>query len=199
MNKSATQDLRAVTVWPGINAKLATATAPTPRAEQMRALVNAWIQNGASRLDRNLDGKVDDPGAAILDAAWPKLADGVLAPVLGVLTDQLAGLMGRDDAPNANGSAYIEGWYGYVDTDLRGKYANRYCGAGDATACAKGLWAALDAAGNVLAATQGADPAAWRSDATKERIHFAPGILPTTMRWANRPTYQQILSFDGHR
>ena len=50
-----------------------------------------------------------------------------------------------------------------------------FCGGGDATACSKSLWAALDAAGNELAAAQGADPAAWRSDATKERIHFAPG------------------------
>jgi hypothetical protein len=169
-------------------------------------LVGAWIVKGASRLDRNGDGKIDDPGAAILDAAWARMADGVLAPVLGTLTDQLAALMARDDVPSSGGSAYIDGWYGYVDRDLRGgsagrttPYANRYCGAGDASACRAGLWAALDAAGNELAATQGADPTAWRSDATKERIHFAPGILTTTMRWTNRPTYQQILSFDGQR
>ncbi|HEX4681044.1 MAG TPA: penicillin acylase family protein [Gaiellaceae bacterium] len=199
MNKAATQDLRAVTVWPGINTKLGLTPAPSARAEQMRTLVNAWLQNGASRLDRGGDGKIDDPGAAILDAAWGKLADGVLAPVLGTLTDQLAALMSRDDAPNAQGSAYIDGWYGYVNKDLLGQFANHYCGAGDAMACSKGLWAALDAAGNQLAAAQGADPAAWRSDATAERIHFAPGILTATMRWTNRPTYQQILSFDGHR
>ena len=119
--------------------------------------------------------------------------------MLGPLTDQLAALINRDDAPGAGGSAYIDGWYGYVDTDLRAKYANRYCGGGDVTACSKDLWAALDAAGAELAAKQGADPAAWRSDAIAERIHFAPGILTTTMRWSNRPTYQQILSFDGHR
>jgi hypothetical protein len=128
----------------------------------------------------------------------------VLAPVLGPLTDQLATLMGRDDAPNAGGSAYIDGWYGYVEADLRntglrGQFANRYCGAGDATACSKSLWAALESTGAGLPAAQGSDPAAWRSDATAERIRFAPGILTTTMRWTNRPTYQQILSFDGHR
>jgi acyl-homoserine lactone acylase PvdQ len=199
MNKAATQDLRAVAVWPAINAKLALTAAPSPRAEALRTIVNTWLQRGASRLDRTGDGKIDDPGAAILDAAWARLADGVLAPVLGTLTDQLAALMTRDDVPNANGSAYFAGWYGYVEKDLRGGYDNHYCGAGDATACSKGLWAALDAAGNDLAAAQGADPAAWHSDAIKERIHFAPGILTATMRWTNRPTYQQILSFDGHR
>ena len=199
MNKSATQDLRAIAVWPAINGYLALAPAPTQRDAQLRAIVNAWVDHGASRLDVDLDGKIDDPGAAVLDAAWAKMADGVLAPVLGPLTDRLAALMGRDNAPNASGSAYIDGWYGYVDRDLRRGYANAYCGHGDRTACAQGLWAALDAAGNELQAAQGPDPTRWHSDAASERIHFAPGLLPTTMRWTNRPTYQQILSFDGHR
>jgi hypothetical protein len=61
------------------------------------------------------------------------------------------------------------------------------------------LWAAVDAAGAALEAKQGADPAAWRANATAERIRFAPGILPATMRWANRPTFQQVISFSGHR
>lgn len=199
MNKSATQDLRAIAVWPAINGYLALTPAPTQRDAQLRAIVNAWVARGASRLDVNLDGKIDDPGAAVLDAAWAKMADGVLAPVLGSLTDRLAALMGRDDAPGPSGSAYIDGWYGYVDRDLRRGYANAYCGRGDRTACSQGLWAALDAAGNDLQAAQGPDPTQWHSDATAERIHFAPGLLPTTMRWTNRPTYQQILSFDGHR
>ena len=44
------------------------------------------------------------------------------------------------------------------------------------------------------------DPAAWRADATAERIHFAPGILSTTMRYTNRPSgIQQVISFNGHR
>jgi acyl-homoserine lactone acylase PvdQ len=208
MNKSATQDLRAVDVWPLIDVLLAKTQAPSPRAASMKALVDAWVLRGASRLDVNLDGKIDDPGAAILDAAWPKLADSALAPVLGTLTDRLAELMARDDAPGPGGSAYEAGWYGYLSKDLRevagskvnGPFANRYCGGGDATACSKGLWAAIDAAGADLASTQAdPDPVAWRADATGERIQFAPGFLPVTMRWANRPTYQQILSFDGHR
>jgi acyl-homoserine lactone acylase PvdQ len=199
MNKSATQDLRAVGVWPAINGYLALTPAPTQRDAQLRAIVNAWVAHGASRLDVNLDGKIDDPGAAVLDASWAKLADGLVAPVLGTLTDRLAALIPRDDAPGPGGSAYISGWYGYVDRDLRRGYANAYCGHGDRTACSQGLWAALGAAGDELQAAQGTDPTQWHSDATRERIRFAPGLLPTTMRWTNRPTYQQILSFDGHR
>jgi hypothetical protein len=207
MNRAATADLRAVEVWPVIVSMLQRAPAPNSRDQELANLVTTWSQAGSSRLDRNLDGKIDDPGAAILDAAWPKVADAVLEPVLGPLTDRLAALMERDDAPNPNGSAYIDGWYGYVEKDLStilgtkvgGPFANRYCGGGDPAACARSLWAALDAAGNELGATQGSDPTAWRADATAERIRFAPGFLPVTMRWTNRPTYQQILSFDGHR
>ena len=114
---------------------------------------------------------------------------------------------GQTIAPSPGGSSYDDGWYSYVVKDLDDvlgtkiaqPFANRYCGNGDVTACSQSLWAAIDAAGNELQAAQGADPAAWRADATQERIRFAPGILPTTMRWTNRPTYQQILSFDGHR
>jgi hypothetical protein len=208
MNKSATQDLAAVDVWPLIDVLLAKTAAPSPRAASMKALVDGWVQRGASRIDANLDGKIDDPGAAILDAAWPRLADSALEPVLGTLTDRLAELMARDDAPGPGGSAYESGWYGYLSKDLRavagakvsGPFANRYCGGGDATACSKALWAALDAAGVDLAAKQpDPDPVAWRADAIAERIQFAPGFLPVTMRWTNRPTYQQILTFDGHR
>lgn len=53
--------------------------------------------------------------AAVMDAAWPELADAVLGP----LVDRLAALTGRSDAAWPGGSAYNSGWYGYVDKDLR--------------------------------------------------------------------------------
>jgi len=208
MNMAATQDLRAVRVLPVIADVLRTGPAPTPRAERMLALLLQWGANGSSRLDKDGDGKIDDPGAAIMDETWPRLAKAVLSPVLGAsLTDRLATLHELSDDANSQGSSYIDGWYGYVDKDLRallgrpvqGPFRNRYCGAGDLTGCRASLWAALDAAGAALEAKQGADPAAWRADATAERIRFAPGILTTTMRWANRPTFQQVISFSGHR
>jgi acyl-homoserine lactone acylase PvdQ len=207
MNRAATSDLRGVEVWPLVATALARTQPPNARDAQMVALVTQWAQKGSSRLDLDGDGKIDDPGAAILDAAWPKLADAVLAPVLGPLTDRLAALQERDDAPGAGGSAYDDGWYSYVVKDLDDvlgtriaqPFANRYCGAGDVSACSQSLWAAVDAAGNELQASQGADPSAWRADATAERIRFAPGILTATMRWTNRPTFQQLLSFRGHR
>ena len=50
-----------------------------------------------------------------------------------------------------------------------------------------------------LTTAQGADPNAWRADATAERITFKPGLLSQTMRWANRPTFQQVGQYSGHR
>ena len=82
---------------------------------------------------------------------------------------------------------------------VRGKYNVRYCGGGSLKRCRTELWAAITAAGNQLAASQGSDPTAWRSDATRERITFVPGLLPYTMRYTNRPTgIQQVISFGGH-
>ena len=178
MNAAATQDLRAMEVWPAIRAVLRTGTAPSARAEAAVSLVDAWRGVGASRLDRDLDGKIDDPGAAVLDAAWPLIGDAVMSPVLGPLVDRLARLMGRSNDAGPGGSAYISGWYGYVDKDLRalldqpvrGPYSRRYCGAGVLATCREALWRALDTAAAELEKTQGPAPSAWRADAT-QRAH----------------------------
>ena len=207
MNKAATQDLRVVRVWPIIKAVLQTGTAPSARAEAAAGLLDNWRLSGSSRLDRDLDGKVDDPGAAVMDAAWPRLADAVMTPVLGPLVARLATLHGRSDDAGPGGSSYISGWYGYVDKDLRmllgrdvrGPYSRRYCGAGVLATCRQALWDAIDAAAAQLETTQGPAASAWRADATAERIRFTSGVLSDTMRWTNRPTFQQLMSFRSHR
>ena len=76
-------------------------------------------------------------------------------------------------------------------------YSRRYCGGGDLAACRASLWAALDAAAAQLEAAQGTDVSAWRADARRERITY--GFLPATARFTNRPTFQQVMSFGGHR
>ena len=131
----------------------------------MLELLEDWRANGGSRLDRDLDGKIDDPGAAILDTAWNRLADAAMTPVLGKpLADQLAStLHSRYDLPP---SGQFGGWHMYMSKDLRsllgesvkGPFANRYCGGGDVNVCRAALWAALEAAGVELEAAQGQRP-----------------------------------------
>jgi acyl-homoserine lactone acylase PvdQ len=212
VNRAATQDLRAVEVWPVIDAVLKGGPAPDVRSGQAAELVNAWITRGASRLDRDLDGRIDDPGAAVLDQSWDALSAAVLRPVVGDLADDPNGLLRQrqrqDQSPRtSNGSSYGGGWYGYVSKDLRsllgrpvkGPYSRRYCGNGDLAACRASLWAVIKQSADALAATQGNNPGAWRADATQERIDFMPGLLGSTMRWTNRPTLHQLMEFSGHR
>jgi acyl-homoserine lactone acylase PvdQ len=208
MNYAATQDLRMAQAFRGIGPILRTGPAPSARAQQMFDLLIHWRDQGSSRLDIDLDGKIDHSGAAIMDKAWPKFADAVMGPVLGPQLDDLASVQGRDNRANNQGSAYGGGWYGYVEKDLRrlaGKpvadpFQTKFCGNGVLSVCRDALWAALEQSGAELAAEQGnADPSTWRSNAVPERITFVPGILGQTMRWTNRPTFQQAISYDDHR
>jgi hypothetical protein len=173
---------------------LALIPAPTQRAADALKQLQAW---DGSRLDANGDGTIDAPGAALMDAWWPRLAVAVLQPVLGPLTDELKRLNPISDDASPQGSSYGSGWYEYVDKDLRsllgepvaGPFATRYCGGGDAQTCAATLWQTLDDA------AAAAPPLA---DATRERISFG-AFLSDTLRWTNRPTFQQVVQFRTHR
>jgi acyl-homoserine lactone acylase PvdQ len=194
MNVAATQDLRATDVLPVLAGVLG--SAPNAFDQRLLDLMTSWRARGASRLDSDLDGKIDDPAAAIMDAAWPRLADAVMRARLGPLTDRLKMLIAVDDPAASNGSSYYGAWYSYIVRDLS-QSTLLWCGNGNRAACRESLWAAIEAAGAQLAAAQGPDPAAWRADARPERITF--GFLPKSMRWANRPTFQQVISFNSHR
>ncbi len=206
MNASATQDVRAIDTVPLLVKLLQGSQPPNSQSGAMLMLLAAWNQHGGSRLDRDLDGKIDDPGAAIMDAAWPKIADAFMAPQLGPQLDELNSLFSRFDQPPGG---QFSGWYQYFDRDIRHllgmpvaqPLGNHYCGNGSLTACRTAVWNAIAAAGAQLTTAQGtADPTNWRADATAERIHFVPGLLPLTMRYTNRPSgIQQVISFDSHR
>jgi hypothetical protein len=201
MNRAATEDLRAIEVWPIIRRVLDGGPPPSKLAAQAAGLIDRWRAGGASRLDRNLDGRIDDPGAAVMDTAWAEIATAVMRPVLGPLTNTLAQMIPISATPS-----FDPGWYGYVSKDLRselgvkvrGPYSRHYCGNGRLKACRASLWAAIQAAATTLSATEGPNPAAWYSSATAERITFIPGLIPFSMRWTNRSTFQQVIEFTGH-
>jgi acyl-homoserine lactone acylase PvdQ len=200
-NAAATEDVRIVELWPTLSKVLAKGKAPSARAAQLRDLLQRWHDAGGSRRDADRDGKIDDPGVPILDAAWKGMADAAMCDRLGTaLCNQLAGRVARFDQPP--GGQY-GGWHQYMWKDLRsllgqkvaGAYHLRYCGDGKLSTCSKELWAALDAAGKRLAAQQGPDPNAWRAPEAKEQITFAP--LPLiTMQYTNKPTgIHQVMQF----
>ena len=201
MNKAATTDLRAIEVWPIIEQVLAAGTPPSKLAEEAVGVLNTWAENGANLAGRN---RPKEAGAAVMDAAWTPIAAAVLSPVLGELLGEFASLSPPDNPPNSGGSSFGGGWYGYVSKDLRselgqhveGSYSREYCGNGNLEACSASLWAAIQKAIEPLAAEQGSNPSAWK--APKVRITFPPGLLPYTMRWTNRSTFQQVIEFTGH-
>jgi acyl-homoserine lactone acylase PvdQ len=206
MNAAATQDLRSVELTPLLDRLLAGTTAPSPREAQMLAALDAWRAAGSSRLDRDLDGKADaGAGPAIWDALYPGLADAALAPVLGPQGAQLNAMEGRNNGPS---SGFTGGRIWILDKDLKGlvgdplkaPYTTKFCGGGDKAACQATVWQAFKDAGDTLAAAQGDDVSAWKLDASAERIKFLPGLLPTTIRYTNRPSgIQQVITFTGHR
>jgi acyl-homoserine lactone acylase PvdQ len=209
MNRGATTDLRDFgSVLDGITAVLdSPGPAPSARALQMEEYLKAWRLQGSNRLDKDLDGSIDaGPAPAIMGFVYAEVADAVLGPVLGPQLQQLSDLEG---ANNSSGSGFTGGRINFVDKDLRQltgtqfktPFKTRFCGGGDLAACRAVLWAVFEKAGTELATAQGSENAAdWKFDANSERISFAPGLLPTTIRYTNRPSgIQQVLSFSGHR
>ncbi|MEP6954502.1 MAG: penicillin acylase family protein [Solirubrobacteraceae bacterium] len=202
-NAAASEDVRIVEFWPTLKAMLAKGKAPSARAAKLASLLQAWHDAGGSRRDADGDGKIDDPGVAILDGAWRDLSSAGLCDRLGnTLCKQLEGRNGRFDQPP--GGQY-GGWHQYMWKDFRamlgqkvkGRYHLRYCGNGSVKTCAKELWKAIDGAGKTLAAKQGPDPAAWRKAEAPEKIHFTP--LPLIdMDYTNKPTgIHQVVTYGG--
>ena len=206
MNAAATQDVRAIDTVPLLVDLLAGTKAPNAQANKMFKLLIQWNKRGGSRLDRDLDGLIDDPGAAVMDGSWDNIANTFMKSQLGPQLDELDSLFNRFDLPP--GGQYA-GWYQYFDRDIREllgekvkqPFENDYCGKGNLKKCQKSIWKALAKSGKEIAAEQGTkDPKKWRSDAERERIEFLPGLLQTTLRYTNRPSgIQQVISFNGPR
>jgi acyl-homoserine lactone acylase PvdQ len=204
MNRAATQDLRAVMIWPTIEEVLKTpGTEPSALAKEAVNEIRKWVKTGASRFGTEAPKK---SAAAILDAAWTPIGEAVLSPVLGELTPYFESMNGTNNGPNPAGSSFGGGWYGYVYKGLRQilgfpvaqPLSRGYCGGGNLEACRNSLWSAIQGAAEKLQTEQGGTPKTWK--AAKVRIEFAPGVpgYNYTMRWTNRSTFQQIIEFTGH-
>jgi len=191
MNRAATEDVRSP-VWPVVSRVLRGGAAPSARDQQVVDILDDWVRRDAPRLDADNDTFYDDAGPAIMDATWRPIAEAVMRPVFGELTDDLNDV-------RSLGSLSGES---YVDKDLRdllgrrvkGPFRLRYCGDGSLSACRASLWAAVGKAADGLATELGTpDPAKWLK--TAGRTGFTPNLIPDTMRSTNRPTFQQVLEF----
>jgi hypothetical protein len=206
MEKVGLTDIRGRYVAPLALRVLDHASGIGDREKKMIGLLRRWMAEGALRRDGDGNGDYDHSAAvAIMDAWWEKLIRAVYDPVI---VDASRIPLPFDNAPGAGGSAYQDGFYGYLWTDfsmvlgdhVKSPTSRIYCGgskqaSGAIAECAKRVLASLVAAGDKLASDQGTgDPAAWKSNAQGERIRFLPGAA-LSMQWVNRPTTQQIAMF----
>lgn len=188
MNRSATEDVRSP-VWPVISEVLRGREPPSELAGEVVDLLDAWVADDAPQLDADDDGLYNDAGPTIMDALFEPLAETVMSPVFGSLTEKL------DDMRNLGGNDGAS----LVDKDLRtllgrevqGPFNLSYCGNGDLPTCRDALWQTVDQVAGELQAQYGGAPDTWLKEGA--RSSFAPGLIPDTFRRTNRPTFQQVL------
>jgi acyl-homoserine lactone acylase PvdQ len=199
MNRAATEDVRSP-VWPVVSRVLRGGPAPSALDAEVVAVLDDWVRRDAPRLDADLDGRYDDAGPVIMDALWRPLAEAVMRPVYGDLTDDLDRVRSLGGLA---GESYVDKDLRTLlgDRDVRGRFELRYCGGGSLEACRASLWAVVHDVAADLVAAQGPDPRAWTS--TADRTGFTPGLIPDTIRTTNRPTFQQVIELQrprrGHR
>jgi hypothetical protein len=179
--------------------------------------LQAWIDSGAHRRDRDSSGTYDDSRAvAIMDAWWSKLLEAAFKPPLGDdLFDKVQAQHEFDDPPSLHlGSAYIDGWEGYLNKDLRtllgrsvtDPFSRGYCGGGNLSECRTALVNSLqDAIAVVDGGNQYPDPESRcpmaEPQMCNDAIQFRTvgGVAIDDIEWINRPTWQQAVEVQGHR
>jgi acyl-homoserine lactone acylase PvdQ len=195
---AGTADLRGQLVLGPVLAILDSAPAPNAELAAVRDGLARWSAAGAHRRDRDGDGFYDDPMVPIMDVWFNDLVGSVFAPALRdfFVNDELRRPSKVDIAPSFTGNAFGRGWYSLLTRDLERVAGSQptptgvpvFCGQGSLTACRDTLWRSLGAA--VFAA--GPFPK-W---AALERVRFIPFVFNgESVRWVNRSTYQQVLSF----
>ena len=216
MEDAGTVDLRGDKVLPFALELLGSES--DPQVASAIAKLRAWVEDGAHRRDKNHNGVYEHTEAIkIMDAWWPRWIEAQFKPALGAdLYDKLVDMIGLDDEPNNSGehrgSAYIAGWYGYAEKDLRsilgrnppGEYSRQYCGGGSRSACETIL---RDSLKQAIAADRAStyddpggdcddDPEGFEDDQLcfDAIFHTAVGAVEVPpIHWINRPTFQQAV------
>lgn len=220
MESAAEADLRGQEVLPEVLAVLGDEPITDPAVSAAVATLRGWLANGAGRHPTARDSRVNADAEALrlMDAWWPLLAQAVLGGSPGgmsaPLRSLLAGALPVDQSPSGvthRGSAFQQGWWGYLDKDLRAALGRpvvdplprTFCGDGDLAACRQVLLSSLGAAAATPATTT------YPGDSTCEAgdqwcadsIVQSPfgGVTDPQVSWQNRPTYQQVVQFPAQR
>jgi hypothetical protein len=207
MADAATVDVRGAYVLPWL---LRVIRRPSDSVEKLRA----WLDDGAHRIDEDGDGVYEHAEAIqIMDAWWPRLIRAQFEPGLGKrLFDAMVAVHGLDNHPNNGGdhvgSAWQDGWYSFVQKDLRavlgrrvrGRWSRAYCGRGSLKRCRKALVRSLKDALTADAAELYQDDVCdgeglGGDQACFDMIWHRPlgGITQPLIPWQNRPTFQQVV------
>jgi acyl-homoserine lactone acylase PvdQ len=210
MNDAATVDLRGSQVLKWALRVVRSGKGPVAGKRLRKAVrtLHRWRLAGAHRLDADRSGRYDHPRAIrLMDAWWPRLVAAQFKPRLGgELYRRLKRMITVDDAAGPVGSAYISGWYGYVEKDLRAvlgarvgdRFSREYCGGGKLRKCRRALAKSLRKARRKTSNDElGYSPPCeggdrqWCADAIE---HSALGALTQRrIPWVNRPTFQQVV------
>ncbi|MHB8512255.1 MAG: penicillin acylase family protein [Actinomycetota bacterium] len=225
MEDAGTVDLDGSQLVPAMAEVLQNATLTQAQQNVLNTL-SAWAADpfwgadvpGAHRRDLHSTGSYDQGTAvAIMDELYPRIAHAIFDPWLD--SDQfsmLRGMNSLNNPPGPGGSSYDGGWEGYIQRAMLqsigqagAPYSQSYCG--DATVCASALQSALQQTIDALSARYGSsDISTWtcgRSNKAPEcnpandDIQFsAVGVASVPgIPWINRPTFQQVVSFQDHR
>jgi acyl-homoserine lactone acylase PvdQ len=213
MGNAATQDLRGVEVLP--YALQIIGHPANPVLAQAVSELRAWVASGAHRVNRvtpGASGQYEQSMAVrIMDAWWPLLVQADLQPVLGTaLLSDVEGRFAIDNPPHTHqGSAWDDGFYGIIQTDLRAAAGDRvagplnriYCGNGSLTRCRLALQASL-----LQAASESPDEVYPASDGCAagdqmcyDQVRYTAlgAITQPPQEWVNRPTFQQAVTIEN--
>jgi hypothetical protein len=210
MEDAGTVDLRGTRNLP-LALKILGKQSGKPKLAAAIAKLRAWVRAGAHRRDRDRNHRYEHSEAIrILDAWFPRWVAAEFKPTIGGETfDRIDAINEVDNAPNNHGdhlgSAYDDGWYGYINKDLRqvlhkrvrGRYSRTYCGGGKRKACRALLASTLAKALKIpQSQVYSGDPECedgdqWCWDA--ERPLPLGAISQPLIHWINRPTFQQTV------
>ncbi|MGW2767703.1 penicillin acylase family protein [Streptomyces sp. NPDC001275] len=222
MADAAVADLRAEDVLPNLLKVINSSPVTDSAAAAAVGKLQTWLSAGARRTETSAGSKTYANAEAIriLDAWWPLLVKAEFEPGLGSdLYSTFNANLPVDESPSAGhgptgshaGSAFQYGWWSYVDKDIRavlgepvqGPLGRTFCGGGSLSTCRDTLIGTLKQAAGAKAAQvyPGDDQCSagdqWCADSIVQRA--LGGIEHGKISWQNRPTFQQVVEYTGHR